>query len=91
MRLTFCLILALFFFNLLFGQNAKIVKTNNIPTGFATETYDVAKQELTTRRFDIDNKLKKSKTIKRPLPKDIIPDLSHFIDPFDDVYDGIWK
>lgn len=70
-------------------------ENNNDPTGVEIQSYNIKKQELTIKVFNLDEnddeKLRSIKKIKKPLPKDIIPDLAHFIDPFDYVYDKIWK
>ncbi len=54
---------------------------NNLAIGVRKEYYNVNKQELTIKVWnDDETKIKSKKIIEKPLPKDFIPDLAHYID-----------
>lgn len=77
-------------YNLITIENANVLNEdkeyNNVPTGVEVRLYNIVKQELTIKKLDDwDGKVVKSRTIKRKLPKEIIPDLVHFINPVDNL------
>ncbi len=64
-------------------QNSEVLKTsihgyNDVTIGVRKEYYNVNKQELIIEVWDDETKIISGKIIKKPLPKNFIPELAHY-------------